>query len=158
MKIHGHTLRDYFRLLAPLFALIAIVWALRLLLSMIGTPLWIVRLVSVSIALALAVVLAVLLIHVRRFGGYPHVFLVSFLLVVWREVLIIGAILFSVATGRENIFTAPEFSIPEKDPHHIHHILGHLTFDIGAGVLLSGLMGCLFLWMLRKIVPPRPTR
>ncbi|HEY7543999.1 MAG TPA: hypothetical protein VID27_03910 [Blastocatellia bacterium] len=158
MKIHGHTVRDYFRLLAPLFGLIAIVWALRLALGLFGAPLWIVRLVSVSAALALAVVIAVLLIHVRRFGSYPHVFLVSFLLVAWREVLIIGAILFSVATGKENIFTAPEFSIPGDDPNHIRHILGHLTFGIGAGTLLGGLIGCLLLWMLRKIVPPRPTR
>ena len=158
MKIQGHTVRDYFRLLAPLFGLIAIVWALRLVLGLIGTPFWIVRLVSVSAALALAVVIAVLLIHVRRFGSYPHVFLVSFLLVAWREILIIGAILFSVITGKENIFTAPEFSIPGDDPNHIRHILGHLTFGIGAGTLLGGLIGCLLLWMLRKIVPPRPTR
>ncbi|MEW6207126.1 MAG: hypothetical protein AB1631_02080 [Acidobacteriota bacterium] len=158
MKIHGHTLRDYFRLLAPLFIFIAIVWALRLALGMTSVPLWIVRLVSVSGALALSVVLAVLLIHVRRFGGYPHVFLVSFLLVAWREILIIGAILFSVATGMENIFTAPEFSIKGDDPHHIWHIVGHLSFGVGAGTLLGGGIGCLLLWILRRIVPPRPVR
>lgn len=158
MKIKGHTLGDYFRLLGPLFGLIAIVWALRLALGLTSTPLWIVRLVSVSGALALATVFAVLLIHVRRFGSYPHVFLVSFLLVAWREILIIGAILFSVATGKENIFTAPEFSIQGDDPNHIRHIIGHLTFGIGAGTLLGGLIGCLLLWLLRKMVPPRPTR
>ncbi len=158
MKIQGHPIRDYFRLLGPLFGFIAIVWALRLALGMTSTPLWIVRMVSVSGALALSTVFAVLLIHVRRFGSYPHVFIVSFLLVAWRETLIIGAILFSVATDMENIFTVPEFSIKGEDPHHVYHILGHLTVGIGGGTLLGGLIGCLLLWLLRKIVPPRPAR
>ncbi len=157
MKIQGHTIRDYFRLLGPLFIFIAIVWALRFALGMTSAPSWIVRMVSVSGALALSTVVAVLLIHVRRFGSYPHVFIVSFLLVTWREILIIGSILFSVATGMENIFTAPEFSIRE-DPHHISHILGHLTVGIGGGTLLGGLIGCLLLLLLRKMVPPRPAR
>ncbi len=37
MKISGYGLRDYIRLLGPLFGLIAAVWALRLVLDPTGT-------------------------------------------------------------------------------------------------------------------------
>lgn len=61
-------------------------------------------------------------------------------------------------TGQANIFTAPEFSVQVDSPNHLRHILGHLTFVLGAGTLLGGLMGCLLLLLLRKIVPPPPVR
>lgn len=158
MKIGEHNLREHIRLLYPFFGFIALIWLLRMVLDALGAPNWLVRILSVSGASSLSVVLAVLLIHVRNFGSYPSVFLTSLLLVAWRELLIILAILFSVFTGIENIYTAPEFSIPEDDPYHIWHILGHLTFSIGAGTLLGGAMGCLLLWLLRKLVPAPPVR
>jgi hypothetical protein len=43
-------LRDHVRLLAPLFALIAAVWALRLVLDASGAPKGLVRLSSVTVA------------------------------------------------------------------------------------------------------------
>jgi len=91
--------------------------------------------------------------HERRFGSYPNVVLASFLLNAWAELLIAGAITFSVVTGIENIYTAPEFSIPRHDPSHVKHILAHLTFGIGFGTLVGAAEGCLLLWLLRKLTP-----
>lgn len=158
VKIGDHTFREHIRLLYPFFAFILIIWMLRMVLHAVGAPGWLVRILSVSGASSLSVVLTVLLIHVRNFGSYANVFLASLLLVAWRELLIVLAILFSVVSGIENIYTAPEFSIPENDPYHIWHILGHLTFSIGGGTLLGGAMGCLLLLLLRKLVPAPPVR
>lgn len=153
MKIGEHTLGEHVKMLFPLFGFIAIVWLLRMALDFAGAPHWFVRLISVNGASSLSIVLAVLLIHVRNFGSYLSVFVASLLLVAWRELLITLAVLCSVATGIENIYTAPEFSISQNDPYHIDHILGHLTFVLAGSVLLGGAMGCLLLWLLRKLVP-----
>jgi len=155
MKICGRGLRDHIRLLAPLFGLITLVWALRWGLDAAGLPHGLVRALSVSGATSLAVLIAVWLIYTRGFGSYPNVVVASLLLVVWEQLIIVVAIVFSVLTKIENVFTEPEFSIPTEDPYHIRHIVGHLTFGIGAGMLFGAATGCLMLWLLRMLVPSR---
>jgi len=155
MRVNGYGLRDHMRLLAPLFGLLTAVWALRMVIAAAGAPLWLVKIVSVTGATAASVLLAVLLIHVKRFGGYANVVLSSFLLNAWAEILIIAAILFSVLTGTENVYTSVEFSIPGDDPLHLKHMMGHLTFGIGMASLFGAGVGCLLLWLLRTLVPVR---
>ncbi len=151
MKVCGYGIREHVRLLAPLFGLIAAVWALRLVLDAAGAPRGLVRIFSVTVFGAVAVLLAVLLIHFRGFGSYPNVAVAALLLVFWQQLLIVAAIAFSTLTGTKNIFAAPEYSGPGLTPGR--HILGHLIFGIGMGELMGAAMGCLFLWLLRKILP-----
>ena len=153
MKIGEHGLKEHIRLLAPLFGLVAAVWLLRTILSAVGMSPRYFQTASVTWAAALAVLLAALFIHIRDFGGYSSVVLSSFLLAVWGNGLIILAVLFSVVTGMDNVYTKPEFSSPDGDPYHIRHILGHLTFGIGSGTLFGAATGCFLLWLLRKLVP-----
>jgi amino acid transporter len=150
--------REHIRLLAPMFALIAAVWLLRMLLDALGVPHGAVRVFSVTVSSALSLLIAVVLMHLRGFGSYVNVVMASLLLAAWAQFLIVIAIVFSVITGIENIFTEPEFSIPEPDPHHIHHILGHLTYGVGWGTLLGAATGCLLLFLLRLLVPTLPSR
>src|SRR2546426_11000518 len=142
MNICGRGWRDRVRLLAPLFGFIAIVWALRWTLDAAGVSQGVVRAFSVTGATSLAILIAVWLIHTRGFGSYPNVVLAAFLLVVFEQALIVAAIAFSVLSGIENVFTQPEFSVP-NDSHHVKHILGQLTFGIGAGMLFGAAAGCL---------------
>ena len=154
MNICGRGLRDHIRLLAPLFGFITVVWALRWALDAAGVSQGLVRVFSVTGATSLAVLIAVWMIHTRRFGSYPNVVVASLLLVVFEQVIIVAAIAFSVVSKIENVFTRPEFSRPD-DPNHVKHILGQLTFGIGAGILLGTATGCLMLWLLRRLVPTR---
>ena len=154
MNMCGRGLRDHIRLLAPLFGFIAVIWALRWALDAAGAPHGLVRSLSVTGATSLAVLVAVWVIHTRGFGSYPNVVVASLLLVVFEQVLIVIAIAFSVVSKTENVFTKPEFSMP-NDPYHVKHLLGQLTFGIGAGVLLGAATGCLMLWLLRMLVPAR---
>jgi hypothetical protein len=149
VNINGHGLRDHLRLVAPLLGLIAAVWALRLILAAAAAPRIVVLAFSVTVAGAFCVLVAVLLIHVRRFGSYANVVFVSFLLCCWQQLLIIAAIAFSMLTGKQNIYTAPEFMGMSHTAWQ--HILGHLTFGIGLGTLVGAAMGCLLLWMLRRL-------
>ena len=155
MKICGRGLRDHIRLLGPLFGLITLVWALRWAFDAAGFPHGLVRAFSVTAATSLALLIAVWLIHTRGFGSYPNVILASLLLTIWAQLIIVLAICFSVFSKIENVFTEPEFSGPGEDPYHVKHIIGHLTFGIGAGMLFGAATGCLMLWLLRTIVPAR---
>lgn len=155
MKICGRGLRDHIRLLGPLFGLITLVWALRWAFDAAEFPHGLVRAFSVTGATSLAVLIAVWLIHTRGFGSYPNVILASLLLTIWAQLIIVLAICFSVFSKIENVFTEPEFSGPGEDPYHMKHIIGHLTFGIGAGMLFGAATGCLMLWLLRTIVPAR---
>ncbi|MEK6322742.1 MAG: hypothetical protein AABN33_13785 [Acidobacteriota bacterium] len=155
MNMYGRGLRDHIRLLAPLFGLITLVWALRWGLDAAGFSHGVVRAFSVTAATSLAILIAVWMIHTQGFGSYPNVVVASMLLVVFEQVLIVIAIVFSVVSGIENVFTDPEYSIATPDPYHLKHIAGHLTFGIGAGALFGAATGCLMLWLLRTIVPTR---
>jgi hypothetical protein len=149
-------MRQHIRLLAPLFGLIAAVWLLRLVLSFAGAPDWLVRSTSVTAANAISILIAVYLIHRRRFGSYPSVVVAAFVLTVWSQVLIIGAILVSVLTNVDNIYTAPEYSFPQgNDPYRLRHMWGQITFGIGFGTLQGAALGCLLFWILRILVPAR---
>jgi hypothetical protein len=152
MNMCGRGLWDHIRLLARLFGFIAVVWALRWALDAAGFSHGLVRAFSVTGATSLAILIAVWLIHTRGFGSYPNVVLASLLLVVFEQMLIVGAIGFAVVSKTENVFTKPEYSMPD-DPYHVRHMLGQLTFGIGAGMLLGTATGCLMLWLLRRLVP-----
>lgn len=150
MKICGRSLRDHLRLLAPLFGLIAAVWALRMVLFAAGAPRLVLRWSSVTVAGAACIMLAVFLIHVRRFGSYANVVLATFLIICWEQLLIVAAIAFATFTGTHTVYHAPEFSghlSPAVD------IIAHLTFLLGFGILFGSAMGCLLLWLLRRLVP-----
>ena len=151
MKIGGHDLSQYIRLLAPLFALIAAVWALRLVLDAAGAPSGLVRSCSVNAAVAVSVPIATLLIHFRRFGSYLSVVVTAFLLAGWKELLIVAAMTFTALSGIRTVYDAAEFS---RHMTFSHHVIAHLTFGLGFGELFGAATGCLLLWLLRRLAPP----
>jgi hypothetical protein len=151
MKIGEHGFGDHLRLLAPLFGLIAAVWVLRWIADIASAPPALVRGMSVSVAGAVAVLAAVALIHFKRFGGYTSVVVSAFLLVLWEELLIVAAILVTVVSGKENIYSIPEFGFGAT---HLHHIAAHFTYGLGFEGIVAAAMGCALLWVLRRLVPP----
>lgn len=153
MKIGEHGLGDHLRLLAPLFGLIAAVWALRWIADIASAPPALVRGLSVSVAGAVAVLVAVVLVHFKRFGGYTSVVVSAFLLVLCEEVLIVLAIVITIVSGKENIYSIPEFGFGAT---HLHHIAAHLTYGLGFEGMTAAAMGCALLWVLRRLVPPAP--
>jgi hypothetical protein len=157
MNICGHGLRDHIRLLWPTFVFIAAIWLVRLVSGAAGLPLPVVRYVSVSGSAAVAVLFATIRIHTRGFGGYANVVAASLLLAAWSQLLVILAIIGSTLTGWINVYTAPEFSVPGPDKYNLRHIMGHLTYGIGALTLLGAAMGCLVFLILRTLVPIQPS-
>ena len=151
MRLHGRTFQDHVRLLWPLFGFIAAVWALRMVLGFEGVPKWVLHWVSVTLATTVAIFLAVLLIYARRFGGYVNVVFSVFLLGVWEQLLISGAVTFAALTGTRNIYSAPEYA-PLETP--LRNVLAHLTFGIGFVTLFGSAVGCALYFLLSRIMPP----
>jgi len=153
MRIFRRTFREYISLLTPLLGFIAAVWALRLVLAAAGAPLGVVKIASVTVAENVAILLAAVLIHTRRFGGYANLVAAVFLLVLWQELLISAAIAFSMATGTHNIYTAPEFNPPHfLAESQTQHLIAHLTFGVGFGTLFGAAIGCVLLFMIKRLV------
>ncbi len=157
MMVGSSGLRDHVRLLVPLFALIAAVWALRLVLDAAGAPRGIVRLSSVTVANAVSVLLAVVLMHFRRLGRYSSVIVATILLVSFAQLLIALAIAFAGLTGVQNVFAAREYSL-HGAAGPLVHIAGNLTFGLSFGLLVGCAMACLTLWTLRRLVPVESDR
>jgi hypothetical protein len=155
MNIGGHGLKDHLRLLAPVFGLIAAVWVLRMVLDFAGAPRMVTHWTSVTLAGAVSLLVAVLLIPFKRFGGYANVVFSVFLLMLWQNFLIVLAIAFSAFTGLQTIYTAPEYG-GSLSP--ARHIVGHLTFGLGIFTLFGAGMDCLLLWILRLLVPVAKAR
>jgi hypothetical protein len=105
---------------------------------------------SVTVASAVSILLAALVIHFKAYGSYANVVVAAFLLEFWSQLLICSAIAFSALTGTTNVFAAPEYSF-HSGP--VAHIFGHLTGVLGSGTLFGAATGCLLLWMLRRLVP-----
>jgi hypothetical protein len=150
MNIGGHGLMDHLRLVAPLLGLIAAVWALRMVLDFAGAPRGVVRLSSVTLACTASLVVAVLLIHFKRFGGYANVAAVVFLLALWEQVLVVLTLAFSMLTGIQTVYSAPEFQ-GHMTPGQ--HLMAHLTFALGIRTLFGIAMDFLLFWLLRKLAP-----
>ncbi|HEY6293540.1 MAG TPA: hypothetical protein VI455_18455 [Terriglobia bacterium] len=150
MKIGGRGLREHLQLLAPLFGFIAAVWVLRMVVYALGASPMMLHIVSVTVAGRISILLAVVMIHRRRFGGYTNVVAAVFLLICWEEFLIIAAIIFSILTGINNVYGAPQFSGGQSP---WVNVAGHLTIGLGSGALFGAAMGCVLLWMLRKVDP-----
>jgi hypothetical protein len=155
MKNMHNGLRDHIRLLFPVFGFIAGVWLLRWVMDAAGTPWFLTRLVSVTVASGVSVLLAVLLIHSQRFGSYPSVVVASFFINLWAEGLISAAILLTMLTGKTNIYSAPQYSGMQG---HFEHLRAHLTLGIAIGTLEDSAVGCLLLWLLRTLIPDMRSR
>ena len=153
MKIGKHGLGDHLRLLAPLFCVIAAVWALRWISDIASAPPALVRGLSVNVAGAVAVLATVVLIHFKRFGGYTSVVVSAFLLVLWEELLIVLAIVLTMASCFDNIYSVPEFGYGNS---YLHHLAAHLSYGLGLEGMIAAAMGCALLWVLRRLVPPAP--
>jgi hypothetical protein len=151
MKIGQHDLHEHIHLLAPLFGLIAAVWALRLVLGFAGAPHVVIHYCSVTAAGAVSVLFAVLLIYFKRFGSYSSVVASAILLHLWEQTLISAAIAFGILTGIHNVYLDHEFA-GRMTP--LQHLLSHLTIGLVFGSVVGILMGWLLFWMLRKLVPP----
>jgi hypothetical protein len=150
----GKPLSEYVAFEKPVLILIAIVWALRLALSMAGVPVSGAKLVSITGVLILASLYYGWAVGQRGFGSYKQLYALNLVQNVFSQTLVALAIVLAIVIGKDNIYTIPEFYPPSAgngpfglppDGKNFGHAIAHIVL---AGALIGPLVG----WLLSSIV------
>jgi hypothetical protein len=91
-------------------------------------------------------------IHTGGFGSYQQLLPIYVLQSLTAQVIIVPAIVLSIFTGSDNIYSVPEFSFG-TDGKTWSHVGAHLLVGTTAGSLVGWLVGCLILFVTRRIAP-----
>jgi hypothetical protein len=152
MRIFGKPFSDYVRFAGLSLALIAGVALLRLVLSLAGIETSMVKWLSATtVTLACALVWSAR-VHTTGFGSYRQVLPVVWLQTTTLMLVIVAAILIAIATGRDNIFTVPEYS-GGGDGKTALHAIAHVVVGCVVEPLILWGLGSLALLVTKKVAP-----
>jgi hypothetical protein len=89
--------------------------------------------------------------HTTGFGGYLQLLpAIAIPNAAMHAVAIVG-IFIGIATGQDNVFTAPEFAFG-ADGKTWGHLGAHLTIGLIVGAVVNWLLGCLVLFVTKRVV------
>ena len=156
MTIFGKRLSDYVSFAKVFLVLILVVGVARLALSLAGVSDAAARWVSITVVIWIGVVYFAMRVHRTGFGTYRHLLPIYFLQMLAAQLVIVPAIILAIATGRDNIFSIPEYAFG-SDGKTWAHVLAHLFIGTTVGTLMCWLGGCLVMLVARKLGPaPEP--
>lgn len=151
MTMFGKPLSEYAAFAKVFLWLIAIVGIARLGLSLAGVENATVKWLSISVVTLIGLVYYSVRVYTSGFGSYKQLLPILFLQSVVAQTIIIAGILIAIFTRRDNIFSAPEYS-GGGDGKTWLHAGAHLIFGVIVGSLLAWLIGCLIMWVTKKVV------
>lgn len=148
----GKSLSEYVSFAKPILLLIAVVGIARLALSLGGVQTSAVKWLSVSAAMFIGLVYFAIRVYTTGFGSYkqllPLLVIESFV----AQVIVIAGIVIAIQTGKDNIFSLPEYS-GGQDGKTWLHAGAHLLLGLIVGPLLFWLVGCVIMWVTKKVSP-----
>jgi hypothetical protein len=147
--VFGKKFSDYIRFDLWILILIAIVWAIRLGVSVTGTPFATTRWVSINIVLLLGLIYCSVTVHTTGFGSYKQLFGLLLVLNVFAHILIATGIIIGMVTGTTNAFTTPEVSGGTNGATWFHALLHVIVSPIAA--LMAWLVGSVILAVTKKV-------
>jgi hypothetical protein len=151
MTIFGKKLSEYVAFQKYFLAAIAAVGILRLVLSLAGVPDSAARWLSMTVLTLAGVFYYGMTVHTTGFGSYRQLLPVLALQSIVAHSIAIVGILISAATGRANIFTAPEYG---GGGSVAVHVLGHVLAGMVVGPLIGWAIGSLVLFVTKKVSGP----
>jgi hypothetical protein len=131
---------------------IAVVFVVRLGLSMTGAPNTTARWFSVTVVLLLGTLYYGVAVHTQGFGSYKQLYPLGLIQNVLGEGLVALAIVLGILAGHDNIFTAPEYS-GGGDGKNWLHVFAHLVLGIVVLPLVSWAISSLVLLVTKKVAP-----
>jgi len=157
-SMFGKSIGEYLRFQKVILAAVVVVFLIRLVLSLAGTPTATAKWLSVTVVLLIGIVYYGVAVHTRGFGSYKQLLPLVLFQSLLGEGLVAVAIVVAIFTGADNIYTAPEFS-GGSDGKNWGHVLGH--------VIVGGVIFPLVSWgvsslvmlvtkLVRKNPAPRP--
>ncbi len=153
--IFGKALSEYVAFARVFLVLILIVGFARLALSLAGVPDAAARWVSITAVIWIGVVYYAIRVHRTGFGTYRHLLPIYFLQMLAAQLVIVPAIILAIVTGRDNIFSIPEYAFGQ-DGKTWAHVFAHLFIGTTVGSLVGWAVGCLILFVARKVAPSAP--
>ena len=151
MKIFGKPLSEYIAFQKAFLALLLMVGLVRLALSVGNVPLSIVRWFSMTGLLLIGFVYYSIKVHTSGFGSYKQLLPVIGIQWALSQLIVIAAIALAIFSGKDNAYSAPEFS-PGGDGKVWSHALGHVAAMI-IGTLVFWLVGSALMFFTKKMGP-----
>ncbi|HEX9203743.1 MAG TPA: hypothetical protein VF964_07255 [Vicinamibacteria bacterium] len=148
----GKTVTQYLGFQKIVLALIVLAWLVRLTLSLTGTPNASAKWVSVTAVLLCGVLYYGGAVYTRGFGSYKQLYPLVLFQSVLGEGLVALAIALAILTGRDNIYTAPEYS-GGGDGKNWGHVVAHLVVGGVILPLVSWGISSVVLLVTKKVAP-----
>src|SRR5204863_9884982 len=109
-NMFGKTVGEYLRFQRVFLVLIVAAWLVRLATSLAGMPNATVKWISVTVVMLVGVLYYGVAVHTKGFGSYKQLYPLMLFQSIVGEGLVAVAIALAIFTGRDNIYTAPEYS------------------------------------------------
>jgi len=154
MKIFGKSLSDYARFERGFLILILVVGLARLVLSLLGVPNSTAKFLSLTVLFLLGMVYYSVRVYTSGFGSYKQLLPVLALQVILGNCIVIAGIVIAILTGKDNIFSAPEFSPGRVDGKTWGHVAGHLVAMIVLPLILWA-VGSLIMFATKRLTGGR---
>jgi hypothetical protein len=151
MVMSGKRLSDYVRFCRAFLVLILLIGATRLGLSLSGIPNSTARWSSMTPTVWIAVVYYSVRVYTSGFGSYKQLLPIIALLNLCAQAIAIAAIAIAILSGRDNIYSSPEFAFGSDGKTWTHLFIGTTV-----GTLLPWITGSGILAFTRKLGTPAP--
>lgn len=152
MTIFGKKVSEYLAFQKYILLLILAVGLGRLFLSLGGVPDSTTKWLSISVVSLIGLVYYSIRVHTTGFGSYKQLLPLVFIQSVVAQAIIIAGIIIAILTNKDNVFSAPEFS-GGSDGKTWLHVAAHLIGGLIVGPLLAWLIGCILLFVVKKVTP-----
>jgi hypothetical protein len=157
MKIFGKTISEYLSFQKYILLPILIVGLARLFLSLVGVADSTTKYLSISVVVLIGLVYYSVRVHTTGFGSYKQLLPLMFFQSMLSQVIVILGILIAIFTGKDNVFSAPEYSGGSDGKTWIH-VLAHLVVGLIIGPLVGWLISCVLLFIVKKVAPQSDTK
>jgi hypothetical protein len=154
MKIFGKSLSEYVKFESGFLILVLVVGVARLVASLLGVPNAKAKFLSITVVLLLGLIYYSVTVYTSGFGSYKQLLPVMALPVILGNLIIIAGIVLAIQTGKDNIFSAPEYSPGHLDGKSWGHVGGHVVAMIILSLLFWA-VGSLIMFVTKKIVGDR---
>jgi hypothetical protein len=148
----GKTVNQYLSFQKVVLGLIVAAWLVRLALSLAGTPNATAKWISVTAVMLLGILFYGVAVHTRGFGSYKQLYPLVLFQSLLGEGLVALAIVLAIVTGRDNIYTAPEYSGGGDGKNWIH-VVAHLVVAAIILPLISWAIASVVMLLTKKVAP-----
>jgi hypothetical protein len=155
MKIFGKTFSEYVSFEMGFLIFVLVVGLARLGLSLGGAPDSTVKFASMTVLMLLGLIYYSVRVHTSGFGSYQQLLPVLAFPVILMNLITIAGISLAIETGKDNIFSAPEFSPGRFTGHEVSgrtwtHVGGHVAAMVWVSLVLWG-VGSLIMLVTKKV-------